>query len=220
MLLNIDGEITLLELQNINRHNFKERILFYSSSIMITHGLKSGEDYRNLKNIKVCAIINYKGFNNDIKDIIKLKRKNRIFTEKLEFQIFDLTKVDINDKTKECYELVNLFKNNNLDELTEIIKDKTNEEILEQIKYYNLDSEERVKMENIIDFFEPEEEHYENAYIDGFEIGNKQGISQGKNEGKAEEKLDIAKNMLTENIDINLVSKITGLAKNQIELLK
>ncbi|MCI8778890.1 MAG: hypothetical protein HFI87_07060, partial [Bacilli bacterium] len=39
-------------------------------------------------------------------------------------------------------------------------------------------------------------------------------------EGKAEEKLDIAKNMLTENIDINLVSKITGLAKNQIELLK
>lgn len=219
MLLNIDGEITLLELQNINRHNFKERILFYSSSIMITHGLKSGEDYRNLKNIKVCAIINYKGFNNDIKDIIKLKRKNRIFIEKLEFQIFDLTKVDINDKTKKCYELVNLFKNNNLDELTEIIKDKTNEEILEQIKYYNLDSEERVKMENIIDFFEPEEEHYENAYINGFEIGNKQGKREGISQGKNQEKIDIAKNLISKNVDIDFIVDVTGLSKEQINVL-
>lgn len=219
MLLNIDGEITLLELQNINRHNFKERILFYSSSIMITHGLKGGEDYRNLKNIKVCAIINYKGFNNDIKDIIKLKRKNRIFTEKLEFQIFDLTKVDIFNKETKYYELVNLFKNNNLDELTEIIKDKTNEEILEQIKYYNLDSEERVKMENIIDFFEPEEEHYENAYIDGFEIGNKQGKREGISQGKNQEKIDIAKNLISKNVDIDFIVDVTGLSKEQINVL-
>ncbi|MCI8778683.1 MAG: hypothetical protein HFI87_06000, partial [Bacilli bacterium] len=117
------------------------------------------------------------------------------------------------------YELVNLFKNNNLDELTEIIKDKTNEEILEQIKYYNLDSEERVKMENIIDFFEPEEEHYENAYINGFEIGNKQGKREGISQGKNQEKIDIAKNLISKNVDIDFIVDVTGLSKEQINVL-
>ncbi|MCI9435024.1 MAG: hypothetical protein HFI86_07145 [Bacilli bacterium] len=29
MLLNVDDEIVILELQNIDRHNFEERLLFY-----------------------------------------------------------------------------------------------------------------------------------------------------------------------------------------------
>ena len=215
MLLNIDGEITLLELQNINRHNFKERLLFYSSNIMTLYGLKGGEDYRNLKNIKVYAIINYKRFNNNIKDIIKLKRKNKIFTEKVEFQIFDLTKVDKNDSNNKYYELVNLFNVQEINKLDKIMKSDIYKKILEEIKKYNLDSEERIEMENIINFVEPEEEHYENAYIDGFEIGSR----QGRSEGIIENKRKIAKSMIEENIDIKLVSKITGLTQEQISAL-
>ncbi len=37
LLLDVDGEIVILELQNINRHNFKERLLFYSSSIIANY---------------------------------------------------------------------------------------------------------------------------------------------------------------------------------------
>ena len=33
MLLNVDGEIVILELQNIDRHNFKERLLFHNINI-------------------------------------------------------------------------------------------------------------------------------------------------------------------------------------------
>ncbi|MCI9433970.1 MAG: Rpn family recombination-promoting nuclease/putative transposase [Bacilli bacterium] len=220
MLLNVDGEIVILELQNIDRHNFKERLLFYASNIIANHCLEKGADYDQLKGIKVYAIINYKSFNDSIKDIVRLKRNNKIFTKKMEYQIFDLTKVNINNKETKYYELVSLFKIHNLDKLTKIIKDDLNMEILTEIKKYNLNSEEYKKMEDIERLMMNETEHYETAYFDGIEIGRSEGISLGKNEGKVEEKLDIAKNMLIENIDINLVSKITGLDKNQIELLK
>ena len=41
--------------------------------------------------------------------------------------------------------------------------------------------------------------------------------AKGKIEGKMEKSLEIAKNMLNENIDISLISKVTGLSKIQIE---
>ena len=42
---------------------------------------------------------------------------------------------------------------------------------------------------------------------------------QGRKEGKAEEKLEIAKKMLAEKVDIDFITKITGLTKEEIEKL-
>lgn len=66
--------------------------------------------------------MNYSLFNNDIENKVYLKKESEIFTTKLEYQIFDLTKVDINNKCTKYYELVNLFKTQYLDKLTKIIK--------------------------------------------------------------------------------------------------
>ena len=109
MLLKVNGEIVILELQNINRHNFKERLLFYSSNIITNYGLKEGEDYNKLRKIKVYAIINYRLFAGEFKSKINLKRNNEIFTEKLEYQIFDLTKIKDKD-----YEIISLLKKINM----------------------------------------------------------------------------------------------------------
>lgn len=57
--------------------------------------LRKNEDYNKLRSIKVYAIVNYSLFNNDIKNKVYLKNESEIFTTKLEYQIFDLTKVDI-----------------------------------------------------------------------------------------------------------------------------
>ena len=121
MLLKINGEIVILELQNLDRHNFKERLLFYSSNIISNHCLKEGENYKDLRNIKVYAIVNYNLFDDEIKSSINLKRRNELFTNKLEYQIFDLTKVDKSDETNKYYEIVNLFKNNNQMDLEKVI---------------------------------------------------------------------------------------------------
>ena len=46
-----------------------------------------------------------------------------------------------------------------------------------------------------------------------------QGRAEGRSEGKIEEKIEIAKKMLAEEMDINLIIKITGLTKDEIEKL-
>ncbi len=211
LLLIVDGKIVILELQNLNRHNFKERILFYSPSVIANHCLTSGEDYDKLKEIKVCAIINYQLFDYGINNKVKLTVKNKIFTEKLEYQIFDLTKINITDKDTKYYELASLFKEKNLNKLILETKNILNKEILDSIKRYNFNREEYRKMEDIEKLMMSETEHYDTAY----RIGKREGLSQGKNE----EKIDIAKNLLNKNIDIDLVIDVTGLTKKQIEFL-
>ena len=48
----------------------------------------------------------------------------------------------------------------------------------------------------------------------------KEGIKEGIEKGVQKEKLEIAKNMINENIDVNIISKVTGLNIKDIENLK
>ena len=58
----------------------------------------------------------------------------------------------------------------------------------------------------------------DNRAADDYKL--KQAESEGKAEGKAEEKIDIAKNLLSQNVDINTISKATGLSVEKINELK
>ena len=66
------------------------------------------------------------------------------------------------------------------------------------------------------------------GYRDGLSQGKAEGFSQGKAEGKAEgisegkneRNIEIAKNMLNEGIDINIIIKCTGLTNEDINALK
>ena len=55
---------------------------------------------------------------------------------------------------------------------------------------------------------------------EGIKRGIKQGIEQGMNVGKKEEKIKIAKNMLKKNFDIDSISEITNLTKEEIKNLE
>ena len=43
---------------------------------------------------------------------------------------------------------------------------------------------------------------------------------KGKNEGKQNEKIEIAKNLLAKNIDVNIISECTGLSIEEVNNLK
>lgn len=218
LFLEINGEIVILELQNINRYNFEDRLLFYSSVAIHNHCLKEGDDYNKLKYVRVYAIINYSLFKN-VKSKVRLKGDNKIFTEKLEYQIFDLTKVDKNNEKNRYYELVNLFNNKNLQNLELIVNSGINKRILEEIKLYNLDEEEYQKMEEIERLMMNETEHYDTAYEAGIENGISLGITQGINKGKNDRNIEIAKNLLNKNVGIDLIIDVTGLTYEQISFL-
>ena len=54
---------------------------------------------------------------------------------------------------------------------------------------------------------------------DGFDEGKLEGIKEGKLEGIKEGQISMAKSMKKENIDIELIKKITGLTIDEIENL-
>ena len=100
--------------------------------------------------------------------------------------------------------------------MSEIVKEKP---IMEEVqkKYNNFVKSKLMMME-----YEKKE-----AYLYGNQImldeerrlGIEEGIKKGKEEGIKENQILTAKNMKKENIDINIISKITGLSIEEIEKL-
>lgn len=52
------------------------------------------------------------------------------------------------------------------------------------------------------------------------EIGRREGIEIGKSEGVEERNIEIARNLLKENVDMEIISKATGLALEEIKKLE
>ena len=109
----------------------------------------------------------------------------------------------------------------------ELLKVK-GDKLMEKLK------DEAIELNNDDDFVklmsdEEEERLLKNSYIqEGFEQGVEKGIEQGIEkgiekgieQGIEQQTIELTKNMLKENIDINQISKITGLSINEINNLK
>ena len=100
------------------------------------------------------------------------------------------------------------------------------EELSEKSEIVNNFKEEVIKANNdefVVDWISREEEQkqYEEVmYEKGLTQGKEQGLSQGKQEGIEQTKIDVAKEMLELNMDLDVISKVTKLAKNEIESLR
>ena len=85
------------------------------------------------------------------------------------------------------------------------------EELSKKVNKLNQDPE-------IIDIIiENEDEIIKNTL---YEKGISEGISQGITQGIEQNKIENAKKMLEEKLDINLISKVTGLSQEKIKNLK
>ena len=203
LLLNVDGKFIILEYQNINRFNFENRLLFYSSKLVANYGLKKTEDYKYLKKFKILAIVNYPYLDNDSLSIINLKHKNNIFTKNMEYKIANIKAIS-KDNKRIGYNLANMFTNNNLLDMKKYINKDIYKEIFEKIKYYNLDDKEWLKMDEIAKLLINEKENYSGAYDAGKEKGTNQMVI----------------NMLDNELDIDLISRCAKMPKKKILEIK
>ena len=224
LLIDADGEIIHLELQNLNRYNLEDRIEFYSSKLIGSYALEKGNDYKQLKPVRTFIIINYPYKLKTIKNIVKLKvlSTNYIFNNKKEYKILNLYEIDKN-KLDSYNELYKLFKINDFDILDRKIKEKLPRQILEDMKKFNLNKEDRKNMEDIVELMRNEKEDYGAAYecgvIDGEKRGKKIGEVQGKKLGIASEKINIAKTMIQKKFNLDSISEITGLSIKELSKL-
>ena len=203
LLLNVDGKFIILEYQNINRFNFENRLLFYSSKLVANYGLKKTEDYKYLKKFKILAIVNYPYLDNDSLSTINLKHKNNIFTKNMEYKIANIKAIS-KDNKHIGYNLANMFTNNNLLDMEKYINKDIYKEIFEKIKYYNLDDKEWLKMDEIAKLLINEKENYSGAYDAGKEKGTNQMVI----------------NMLDNELDIDLISRCAKMPKKKILEIK
>ena len=104
------------------------------------------------------------------------------------------------------------------------------EELSEKSEIVNNFKEEVVKANNdefVVDWISREEEQkqyeevmYEKGLNQGLSEGIAKGKEQGLSEGKKQKNLENAKKMLELNMDLDVISKVTNLSKNEIESLR
>ena len=209
-----DGIEVDIEIQIKDYSNIIERTTFYATR-MISSNLKVGEDYSKIKPVIVVAILNfdYFPFEEHITKTVTVADKRREYQINkyityyyIELPKFRSKKLDAKDITSQW---ITFIDSENEDRIDEIMKN--NEKIKkanEELEYLSGDAEVRRIAE------------LRDKALRDLASARNYGYSQGKEEGKKERENEIAINLLSEGMDISVISKVTGLTKEEIEKLK
>ena len=223
-----------IEIQVIPFDNIPKRLLFYWSKLY-SKTINSGDSYNLLQKSIVILIadFDFKKFDN-LKDILKFHTKwqireetltKYILTDVFEIHIISLKLVEklfkkgYNGDSKDLIRWLKFIKEPSSLEA----KDMESVEIKEAKK--QLDKIKKSKYEQELAEYRMKEIRDKKAIEEyGFRVGKEEGIEKGIQKGIEKginkEKIEIAKKMLLENIDINLISKLTGLTKEEIKNLE
>ena len=201
-----------IEMQVTDHKNIEKRILFYLSK-MYTKTIKKSQDYNSLEKCIAILITNY---NIDIiKNIPKYITKWSIREE--EYQKIVLTDV------MEIYIIeLNKFKD---------YKEKSNHnslnswiEFIESPEVVDMSNKEIQKAKKVLEeISQDEHEQYlaelREKYIMDQKAIEDAGYDKGLKAGINQEKLQIAKKMLSKEINLNTISELTGLSIQELKNL-
>ena len=233
-----DGTMLDVEMQMKNEINTEERATEYMGK-MISEQLQVGEDYQNLKKSIVIFITNYNflkrnsyhsvgrmKFDKTLKDEyvnMGYEKEDEIASKYIEIHYIELPKF----KKKE------LSKFTKLDQWMCIFTQNK-----EGIMLAEKENKEIKRAINTLDFLskDPKERERHNSIVmaeynrlvseqNFFEDGRKEGKMERKNgtelsSGAKEKTIEIAKKMFKEKLPIEMIEKLTGLSKEEIEKLK
>ena len=210
-----NGSVVIIEIQLQGNSRFPERILYYWAA-NYSKLLKHGERYDELTPV---ISINLLNFNLDktknIHSCYMLYEMNnkKLLTDHLQIHIIELKKFKKNALSKDLNYWLKIFTSKNLEaSMSEIVKEKP---IMEEVqkKYNNFVKSRLMMME-----YEKKE-----AYLYGNQImldeERRLGKEEGIKEGIKENQILTARNMKKENIDISVISKVTGLSIEEVEKL-
>ena len=178
---------------------------------------EKGQNYLETEQIIQINIDNfhkYKGNKLIYEFMMREKETGEIETNLLKSYHIDLSYLD-NIRYNESNELERiclLFKENNKEIQTSLRRDNIMDEAYEELERLSSD-------EKIIGLYDAEkvEQKILNTRLESARL---EGIKQGKSEGEKNKSIEIAKNLLKQNISIDIIEKATGLIKEQIEELK
>ena len=209
-----NGTRVNIEMQVKDYNNTVDRSVFYESGLL-HESLNKNEDYLQIPKSIGIWILNYDIFNNgSFHEISRLRRdhENIVLTDKFEIHYIQLPKFKQKCKriSNKLEEWLTFISCKNLEEIS-MIENEYVKKAEEELEYLSGDAAERRLAE-----LREKAIRDEAAAIAG---ATRRGIEKGIEKGKKEEKFQIAKKMLKESIEIETITRITGLTKEQIENL-
>ncbi len=201
-----NGIVVNIEMQMENEYNIEKRTAYYSSKVLARE-TQRGTDYDNIDQVIMINILNYEllGFDEYISKTAIVLDKHRDYEvmKNLQWYFIELPKFrkthpDMNEKINQWLALMD----DNDREAIQMAEKKN--PTIKKARYemsYLTGDEAVQRLQDL---------------RDKWEMDRISSINHAKKQAKHENQKEIAKKMLEEKIDINLISKITGLSKEKI----
>jgi len=228
LVKNSKDELVLVEIQNQNEFDYFQRMTYGTSKVIVEY-FKLGDKYKNLKKVYSINIVYFDlGQGEDYvyhgkTDFYGLHKSDKLVLSAKQSEIFN--KSDPSEILPEYFVIkVNQFDDIAKDKLDQWIYYLKNNEIKDEFNAQGIDKVRKLwRVDNLSEEDQNRyKRHLENLhYQASMEWTLKiEAEDKIKEKGKIEGKIEVAKSLLENGIDIEIIIKSTGLTKKQIEELK
>ena len=220
------GQNINVEMQSCYKKHFLKRVLFYWAKLY-SQDLEKGQNYDKLNPTYSLIFTSFPILDKSIKDFMSSfsirrdKEPYLLFNKDLKIVIVELSKL-----TKSCEETIDL------NEKWCYLLIRSAHLTKKEWKQLSADKEIKMALKHLQELSR-DEELYQEAFsrqIDDvafrldkagwIEQGLQKGKQEGLSQGKSQRNIEIALNMLNKNLELSLISQITGLSKDEITQLK
>ena len=218
---NEKGEKFIVELQKSKQNFFKDRTVYYSTFPIREQAKRADWDYE-LKAVYTIAILDFV-FDSDKNDLEKFRydvklseiETKKVFYDKLTFIYLEMPKFNKTvDELKTRFDKW-LFVIKNLNKLNRVpdkLKEQIFEKVFETAEIARFTPDQVRSYEDSLKYYRDLKNSLDSAKEEGVIEGIEKGIEKGK--------VEVAKNLIENNVSIEIIMKSTGLTKEQIERLK
>ena len=230
-----DDKTFLVEMQRGAQKHFFERALYYASFPIMKQGKKAIAKEKeegakpwnfSLDGVFFLGILDFKYEQDEMTEhryqLLETKTLKQM-TDKLEFVFVEVAKFDKSEDELETDLDKWLYLLKNMSTLLErpaALRDRIFGRLFDVAEYARLDDEER---KNYVESMNTARDTYNQidyALNKGIGIGREEGREEGIEIGLEKKACEIARNLLAMKLDIDSISKATGLTKDEISTLE
>ena len=213
------GEKIIVEMQNREHPNFKERMLYYAAEALTRQGERGTEWAYDIKAVYLIAFTNFliSGYDGELRIDVRLKTDDgRLFTDRLRMICLQMPcfEKQVDDCNSQFERWIYVLKNmETLNRMPWAAKNSVFQRLAEIAEVSAMTREERAKYDSALKRYRDTLNSLQGAEAKGLAEGMAKGIAKGRAEGRA----DVARRMKQRGMTAEEIADITGLTAEEIQ---
>ncbi len=213
------GEKIIVEMQNREHPNFKERMLYYAAEALTRQGERGTEWAYDIKAVYLIAFTNFliSGYDGELRIDVRLKTDDgRLFTDRLRMICLQMPcfEKQVDDCNSQFERWIYVLKNmETLNRMPWAAKNSVFQRLAEIAEVSAMTREERAKYDSALKRYRDTLNSLQGAEAKGLAEGMAKGIAKGRAEGRAE----VARRMKQRGMTAEEIADITGLTAEEIQ---